>query len=89
MPDVSRRVRHESWPSRLKGSIKSVLTGVLLVGSALTAMWCNEDRAVTTARSLEEGAGLVVSVASDAVDPANEGRARAPHRARRHIGDAP
>lgn len=74
MADVSRRFRPESWLSRLKGSTKSVLTGVLLVGSALPAMWCNEGRAVTTARSLEEGAGAVVDVASDAVDPANEGR---------------
>jgi hypothetical protein len=74
MADVSRRVRHESWLSRLTGSIKSVLTGVLLVCAALPAMWCNEGRAVTTARSLEEGQGAVIRVASDAVDPANEGR---------------
>jgi len=74
MADVSRRVRHESWLSRLTGSIKSVLTGVLLVCAALPAMWCNEGRAVTTARSLEEGQAAVVGVATDAVLPANEGR---------------
>ena len=74
MADASRRVRHESWLARLKGSIKSVLTGVLLVCAALPAMWCNEGRAVTTARSLEEGQGAVVDIASDPVDPVNEGR---------------
>ena len=74
MADVSRRVRHQSWLSRLRGSIKSVLTGVLLVCAALPAMWCNEGRAVTTARSLEEGQAAVFGVATDVVDPANEGR---------------
>ena len=36
-------------------------------------MW-NEGRAVRTAESLEEGAGAVVSVPADAVDPGNEGK---------------
>jgi len=35
MAEVSRRVRHESWLSRLAGSMKSVLAGLLLVGAAL------------------------------------------------------
>jgi hypothetical protein len=74
MADVYRQVRSESWLSRLGDSIKSVLTGVLLVGAALPAMWCNEGRAVTTARSLEEGQGAVTDVPSEAVSPANEGR---------------
>ena len=71
MAEVSRRGRHESWLARLKGSIKSVLTGVLLVCAALPAMWCNEGRAVTTARSLEEGEAAVIGVPSDLVYPAN------------------
>jgi hypothetical protein len=74
MADVYRQVEHESWSSRLAGSIKSVLTGVLLVGAALPAMWCNEGRAVTTARSLEEGQGAVIDVPGEAVSPENEGR---------------
>lgn len=65
---------HESWLAQLTGSIKSVGAGVVIAGAALPAMWCNEGRAVTTARSLEEGQGAVLGVASDAVDPANEGR---------------
>ncbi len=64
----------DSWLSRLAGSFKSVAFGGLVVCGALPAMWCNEGRAVTTARSLEEGAGVVISASSDAVDPANEGR---------------
>jgi len=72
MSDVSRRVTRESWGSRVAGSLKSVITGAVLVCAALPAMWCNEGRAVTTARSLEEGAGAVVSVPSGRVDPAHE-----------------
>jgi hypothetical protein len=37
-------------------------------------LFWNEGRAVQTARSLTEGAGLVVSVGPDKVDPANEGK---------------
>lgn len=73
MSDVVRTVTHESWGSRLVGSPKSVLSGVVLVCAALPAMWCNEGRAVTTARSLEEGQGAVISIASDRLDPAHEG----------------
>lgn len=69
-----RQATHGSWLAQLTGSIKSVGAGAVIVAAALPAMWCNEGRAITTARSLEEGQGAVVRVASDAVDPANEGR---------------
>lgn len=64
----------DSWISRLGESIKSVAAGALLAGAALPAMWCNEGRAVTTARSLEEGGAAVITLPSDSVDPANDGR---------------
>jgi hypothetical protein len=63
-----------SWMSRIGDAIKGVLIGlVLIVGSCILLFW-NEGRAVQTARSLTEGAGLVVSVATARVDPANEGK---------------
>ena len=37
-------------------------------------LFWNEGRAVQTALSLAEGAGIVVSVLPDTVDPANEGK---------------
>jgi hypothetical protein len=37
-------------------------------------LFWNEGRAVQTAQSLAEGAGAVVDVSSDSVDPANDGR---------------
>lgn len=62
------------WGSRLLESIKGVLIGiVLIIGSIIVLFW-NEGRAVRTARSLDEGAKVVVSVKADAVDPANEGK---------------
>jgi hypothetical protein len=64
----------QSWGSRLIGSIKSVLVGLALFIVAFPVLFWNEGRAVQTARSLEEGAGAVVSVPADQVDAANEGK---------------
>jgi hypothetical protein len=63
-----------SWLQRVGQSFVGVIFGILLIiGSCILLFW-NEGRAVTTARSLSEGAGLVHSVASDKPDPANDGK---------------
>lgn len=64
----------KSWFSRIAESIKSVLFGLILFVASFPILFWNEGRAVKTARSLEEGAGAVVSVAPDSVVPANEGK---------------
>jgi hypothetical protein len=64
----------KSWFSRLAESIKSVLFGLILFVASFPLLFWNEGRAVKTARSLEEGAGAVVTVPADAVSPANEGK---------------
>jgi hypothetical protein len=64
----------ESWFSRIVGSIKSLVVGFGMFVVAFPMLFWNEGRAVRTARSLEEGAGAVVSVSADRVDAANEGR---------------
>lgn len=64
----------KSWFSRIIESIKSVLVGLILFIASFPILFWNEGRAVKTARSLEEGAGAVVSVAADSVNPANEGK---------------
>jgi len=64
----------ESWFSRMIGSIKSVLAGGVMFLIAFPLLFWNEGRAVTTARSLEEGAGAVVSVSPDRVESANQGK---------------
>lgn len=74
MPDSVTVTSSQSWFSRLAGSIKSVLFGLVLFVVAFPVLFWNEGRAVQTAQSLEEGAGAVVSVKADAVDPGNEGK---------------
>jgi len=73
MSDYSE-VTSEGWFSRIKDSIKGVLVGLVLFVLAFPVLWFNEGRAVRTAKSLEEGAGAVVSVGSDKVDGAHEGK---------------
>jgi hypothetical protein len=74
MPDSVSVTSSESWFSRLFGSIKSVLFGLILFIAAFPVLFWNEGRAVKTARSLQEGAGAVVSVPADTVNGANEGK---------------
>lgn len=63
-----------SWFQRIAGSVGGMLFGFLLLVAMVVLLFWNEGRAVQTARSLEEGAGTVISVPADAPDPANEGR---------------
>lgn len=72
--DSFTEVTRTSWFSRVKSSFAGVLVGLLLVVVAVAVLFWNEGRAVTTARSLAEGKGLVVSVDAGNPDPANEGR---------------
>lgn len=62
-----------SWFGRLRRSLGGVLVGLLLIVAMVVLLFWNEGRAVTTARSLAEGSGLVVSVDAGSVDPAREG----------------
>ena len=63
-----------SWFGRLRNSVGGVVIGLLLIIGMVVLLFWNEGRAVTTARSLAEGAGAVVSVGADAVEPTNEGK---------------
>lgn len=62
-----------SWFGRIRRSFGGVVVGLLLIVGMVVLLFWNEGRAVTTARSLAEGAGAVVPVAAGAVDPAREG----------------
>lgn len=74
MSDTFTETTTKSWFSRVASSFVGVLFGFLLVLAMIAGLFWNEGRAVTTARSLAEGGGAVVSVAADAIDPANQGR---------------
>lgn len=64
----------QSWFSRIGSALVGLLIGLLLIpGSGVLLFW-NEGRAVQTARSLTEGAGLVRDVQADRPDAANEGK---------------
>lgn len=70
--DVFTETTRQSWFSRLGGALTGLLFGLALVpGSGVLLFW-NEGRAVQTAQSLAEGAGLVLPV--ERLDRANEGR---------------
>lgn len=64
----------QSWVSRIGDSLKGFLFGLALIAGSCVLLFWNEGRAVQTERSLTEGAGLVISVTPDRVDPANDGK---------------
>jgi len=74
MTNSFTEVTSKSWLSRIMDSIKSVLIGIVLFLASFVVLFWNEGRAVTTARSLEEGAKAVVSVDAQSVLPENDGK---------------
>ena len=72
--DEVTEVTSKSWLQRVGESFAGVVIGfVLIAGTAILLFW-NEGRAIQTARSLDEGAGAVRTVAADRVDAANDGK---------------
>jgi hypothetical protein len=74
MSDRYTETTSVSWFGRIGRSIGGVVFGLILLVAMVILLFWNEGRAVTTARSLAEGAGIVVSVPASAIDPTNEGR---------------
>ncbi len=72
--DSFTEVTRRSWGGRIGSAFKGVVFGLLLVVVSFPLLFINEGRAVKTRKALDEGARVVVSVAADRVDPANEGR---------------
>lgn len=62
------------WGSRSKNSIGGAIFGFILVAVGTVLLFWNEGRAVKRYKDLKEGAGKVVSVSAEAVDPADEGK---------------
>lgn len=74
MSDSFTETTSVSWFGRIKRSAGGVVIGLILIIAMVVLLFWNEGRAVTTAKSLAEGACVVVSVTSDTIDPANDGR---------------
>lgn len=63
-----------SWLGRIGNSIKGMLLGLVMVPIAFGVLIVNERNAVRDIRANDEMGNKVVSVASDVVNPADEGR---------------
>jgi len=63
-----------SWFSRLGKAFTGIVVGIILIIIGIALLFWNEGRAVKTYKTLKEGQGLVVNVAPDAVDEANNGK---------------
>ena len=67
-------VTSQGWFSRIGDAFKGMLFGLILfIGSFVLLGW-NENNYVERYKALKEGQGNTVSVASDSVDSANEGK---------------
>jgi hypothetical protein len=64
----------QSWFSRIGNSIKGILFGIVLIAVSIALLSWNEGRAVKRYKTLKEGAGAVVSVNSEIVEPSNAGK---------------
>ncbi len=71
--DTYTEVTTRSWGSKIAGSLIGLILGPILVVGACAALFWNEGRAVQTARSLTEGAAIVIDVAPAPVSLANQG----------------
>jgi len=74
MTDTFKQVTGKSWFARLWESIKSMVLGVLMFLAAFVVLFWNEGRAVVTAKSLAEGAKVVLSVDAGKIIPQNENK---------------
>ena len=74
MADTFTKTTSQGWLSRLLESIKSVVVGAVLFLASFVVLFWNEGRAVQTAESLEEGAGIVQTVEATAPAATYDGK---------------
>ena len=74
MPDSIQVTSSSSWFSRLGKAFTGIVVGIILIIIGIALLFWNEGRAVKTYNTLKEGQGLVIDVASDSVDAANDGK---------------
>jgi hypothetical protein len=72
--DTFSETTSTSWFERIGNSLKSLLLAPIVVLVGIVVLGWNEGRAVGTARSLTEGAGVVVSVEASPIQSGNEGK---------------
>jgi hypothetical protein len=72
MPDNFTEITSESWFGRILNSFKGMIVGLILIAVSVFLLSWNENRAVSTAKSLKEGSAAVVSAEPETINPANE-----------------
>ncbi|THB69324.1 MAG: hypothetical protein D6B27_00710 [Gammaproteobacteria bacterium] len=72
--DEYTEVTNQSWFGRIGGAFKGILVGIILVIIAFPVLFWNEGRAVKRYKTLEEGAGAVISVSANAIAAENNGK---------------
>jgi hypothetical protein len=74
MSDSIQVTSSSSWFSRIGKAFTGIIVGLILIIIGIGLLFWNEGRAVKTYKTLKEGQGLVIDVASDTVDAANDGK---------------
>jgi hypothetical protein len=72
--DTFTEITNESWLSRIGGAITGLVIGLVLFIAAFSILFWNEGRAVKRYKTLNEGAGSVISLPEARVLPENEGK---------------
>ena len=71
--DSFTEITSESWFSRIGGAIKGIVIGLVLFIASFPVLFWNEGRAVKRYKTLNEGAGSVISLPEASILPENEG----------------
>lgn len=74
MADSFQVTSSSSWFSRLGKAFTGIVVGIVLIIIGIALLFWNEGRAVKAYKTLKEGQGLVIDVASGAVDSGNNGK---------------
>ncbi len=72
--DSYTEVTNESWGSRLGNALKGIIVGLILFALGFPLLFWNEGRAIKTLKAYEDGAGSVISVKPESVNPQNDGK---------------